>query len=264
MRFLRLTLVCLFIITFCFPTNAFFEQSEVGARFLALGGAGIALDGDVYSQCWNPASIHSSERQIGFSYSELYGVGIQFSYYGFIVPTEKITFGGYKIALKDPYFDEIIDFSENTYALVTSFSPHPKLSLGVSGKWMTLRTIENIEGFTVNVGMQYLLSDSLRVSVNSDNLIGTFNEAERLVDSRTTIGIAINTSDSLSIVADYNDNVFRFGTEKSVGNLTLRAGYYSGVVSAGLGVTSKRIVTDYAFTPGFVGNEHRIAFRFVF
>jgi hypothetical protein len=62
-------------LAFATPAHAYFEQSDAGARVLAMGPAAMATVNDVSAYHWNPAALATTRRpELLLDYSKPYGV----------------------------------------------------------------------------------------------------------------------------------------------------------------------------------------------
>jgi hypothetical protein len=68
-------LPALLALAFAAPAQAYFEQSDAGARVIAMGPAAMASVNDVSAYHWNPAALASLRRtEVLLDYSKPYGV----------------------------------------------------------------------------------------------------------------------------------------------------------------------------------------------
>lgn len=250
------------------PTNAFFDQQEVGSRFLAMGGTGVALEGDVFSLCLNPASLCTSNLKIiGASYSELLGAGIRYSYFGGSFPLNKWNVGLFRLGIEDPFFVDEGGFQETSYGFSTAVRLTPFLAVGITGKQHSLNTVEVARGFSFDVGGQYSLGKATFGLVIQDIIYQLRYEIDGRVGRKKpnfVLGSSYSFNNEFTIAADITESNLAVGLEKGYGNIKLRTGYSQKGFVAGLGVYSMKSVLDYAFQPGFYGDEHRLSLSFFF
>lgn len=143
--------------------GASFLEIGVGARALALGGAGATLHPGVFGMYWNPAGIgHLESFGVGFSYSALYAdLGIDYFFVGAAIPflggavgaafssltsgditrtTEEFPDGG------DPQFGAVFDWTSGYAGLYYARRITDRLVLGGGLKFIT----EGTDGASAN------------------------------------------------------------------------------------------------------------------
>jgi len=128
------------------PTGYDFLRTNVGARPAALGGAFLAITGDVHSVYYNPAALATlSSRQLTFSYLN-YFLDFQsgFVAYGFQVPkigyfgvgSHYLNYGEFKRA--DELGNENGTFGAGSLVLMTDYATQlaPNFYIGVGFKFI--------------------------------------------------------------------------------------------------------------------------------
>ena len=134
-----------------------FLSIGAGARGLAMGGAVISSQNDVYSPMWNPAGLIGVERdwQGAAMHAEYFESIAKYDYVAFAKPVDNRG-GAFAISivrlgidnilnttqLIDPEgnidYDKITSFSQSDYAALVSYAFHPggnqRLDLGVNAK----------------------------------------------------------------------------------------------------------------------------------
>lgn len=190
-----------------------FLNIGAGARGLAMGGAVIANQNDVYSPMWNPAGLIGVERdwQAAAMHAEYFESIAKYDYIAFAKPLDN-NGGVFAISLVrlgvdnilnttqliDPEgnidYDKITSFSQSDYAALLSYAFRPggdhRLSVGVNAK-MVYRNVgkfANGFGFGFDLGVLY----------NADNGI---NYGAMLRDATTTVNFwKVNQAELSAVV----------------------------------------------------------------
>lgn len=190
-----------------------FLNIGAGARGLAMGGAVIANQNDVYSPMWNPAGLIGVERdwQAAAMHAEYFESIAKYDYIAFAKPLDNKG-GVFAISLVrlgvdnilnttqlidsegNIDYDKITSFSQSDYAALLSYAFRPggdhRLSVGVNAK-MVYRNVgkfANGFGFGFDLGVLY----------NADNGI---NYGAMLRDATTTVNFwKVNQAELSTIV----------------------------------------------------------------
>lgn len=160
--------------------GAAFLEGGVGARALGMGGAAVALTGDVSSTYWNVAGLSRMQYpEAAYMHAERFSGIVSFDYGGVGIPINgRSSFGiaFFRSGVDDipntwDAWDPIRDqpkprpenhislFSATDFALYTSYARMlgSSLSLGVTGK-MIRRSIGSYQrawGYSLDIGLQY-------------------------------------------------------------------------------------------------------------
>jgi long-subunit fatty acid transport protein len=128
----------LFIIYLIFSSvNGQSDQIFIGTRPLSMGGAFIAVADDANTITWNPAGLPGLRRtEFTSTYSDLYAMGIDQSYIGFVRPfSDRIAFGIDWSSIG--YDDKELLYSENKLNFALGVQIHRKFSFGFTLKYLT-------------------------------------------------------------------------------------------------------------------------------
>lgn len=179
-----------------------------GARAMGMGGAQVALVGDVTAAFWNPAGLaHLTHREIAYMHTERFGGIVAYDYGAFAMPLRggndvfAVTFfrqgvDGIKNTLNawdrerdrprtNPE-DYITEFSASDMALLLSYGTRHNnyLSWGATAKivYSRIGPFADGLGYSVDIGGQYR-RNQFRAGVTVHNLttlmkLWTVNEAE--------------------------------------------------------------------------------------
>ncbi|MEC5395590.1 PorV/PorQ family protein [Bergeyella sp. RCAD1439] len=161
-----------------------FLNLGAGARGMAMGGAVMAHQEDVYAPMWNPAGLAEMERdwQGAAMHAEYFESIAKYDYIAFAKPLDHnagtLAFSIVRLGIDDILdttrmidaegnidYDRITKFSQADYAGILSYAFHPsgnhRLNLGVNAKlvYRNVGKFANGFGFGFDLGAQYL-SDS--------------------------------------------------------------------------------------------------------
>jgi hypothetical protein len=132
-------LLALAALAFATPSRAYFEQSDAGARTIALGPSAMASVNDVSAYHWNPAALATLRRpEALFDYSKPYGVdnlgenslalGLRRFNTGFAV-------AWHRVGVADVYAEDQFSFSAGR----TVFAGNRGLSLDAGASFKSMR-----------------------------------------------------------------------------------------------------------------------------
>ncbi len=273
-RSLLFTLIFLLIGT----TNAAFENIELMAGPMGMGGAYAAATDDTSALIWNPAGLaRLSVREIGIGYLDLYGL-LNYSFIGVAHPIQTgQTLGSAILSSSDT---EGLSY-ERILLLSAATRLWKVLNVGMSAKYFT--TSVNLErmplghgsGWGVDFGVQSaFMREKVRVGVVFPNLLSNVSY-RRLEDAAYTesvlrewrVGTAVeidvpNRESNTVLVAFEVANgtpliggEYRYGVRN--GEFVVRLGWrFTGGLTAGFGYQHGSIGLDYAFVSGrHVGSQ---------
>lgn len=157
-----------------------FLNIGAGARGLAMGGAVISNQDDVYSPMWNPAGLNAIDKdwQVAAMHAEYFESIAKYDYIGFAKPLENnggvIGFSIVRLGVDnilnttqmiDPEgnidYDKITSFSQADYAGIISYAFHPngnhKLDIGANAKivYRSVGKFASGYGFGFDIGAIY-------------------------------------------------------------------------------------------------------------
>lgn len=191
-----------------------FLNIGAGARGLAMGGAVMASQDDVYSPMWNPAGLINIDRdwQGAAMHAEYFESIAKYDYIAFAKPLDNKG-GVFAISLVrlgvdnilnttqmidaegNIDYDKITSFSQSDYAALLSYAFRPggdhRLSAGVNAKlvYRNVGKFANGFGFGFDLGVQY----------NSDS---GWNYGAMLRDATTTVNFWTINQQELSAVVN--------------------------------------------------------------
>lgn len=190
-----------------------FLNIGAGARGLAMGGAVVANQDDVYSPMWNPAGLIKIDRdwQGAAMHAEYFESIAKYDYLAFAKPLDNnggvfaisvVRLGVDNIlnttqmidAEGNIDYDKISSFSQSDYAAIASYAFHPgnhRLSVGVNAK-LVYRNVGKFAsgyGFGFDLGMLY----------NADS---GWNYGAMLRDATTTVNFWTVNQKELSAVVN--------------------------------------------------------------
>lgn len=191
-----------------------FLNIGAGARGLAMGGAVIANQNDVYAPMWNPAGLIGIDRdwQGAAMHAEYFESIAKYDYIAFAKPLDNKggVFGISVVRLGvdnilnttqmidaegNIDYDKITSFSQSDYAALLSYAFHPggnqKLSVGVNAKMV----YRNVGKFASGYGFGF----DLGVLYNNDT---GWNYGAMLRDATTTVNFWTVNQKELSAVVN--------------------------------------------------------------
>lgn len=262
------------------PVAFTFLSVSPSARGASLGEAMTAVGGDVTSAFWNPALLLSTKGSTFSAQENFFIQGTDHTFLSFGIKQPKWGAGaslnfrhiGDLELRQSPSSQPLGTFSENEAALSASFAyaATPSLFAGVSGKilYQKLEAYDNF-GSGMDLGIFYRMNGRLAFGASVLNLGPDFT----LVSAPSRLPLSLRTGASFvwreflfasDILFPRGDGAKTgWGVERSIRNLTLRAGYQTGHdeknFSAGLGVAYRNFRLDYAFVPyqSDLGSAHR-------
>mgnify|MGYP000960417615 CR=1 FL=1 len=260
-KFSLAMLICFFMFLTGLSEGAF-EAKDYGARIAGMSSSGLAVDGDAFSIAYNPAHLALiTNRIIGVSYRDLFGLGINQLSYSIVLPLSFITVG----IMNSQVGDDI--YKENTNLLSLS-KELGFFSIGANLKNYKLASDVNGSGWGIDLGIIKKLKNSA-FSISCEDLFSTLlydtNTVEEL-EKEFKVGIAIYPNPQITMSFDLiNKEKGSLALEKWYSdNIALRAGLSQQVLTAGLTVRSSFWQIDYAYEPQRVGSTHLITTSFFY
>lgn len=273
-RNLLFTLIFLLIGT----ANAVFENIELMAGPMGVGGAYAAATDDTSALVWNPAGLaRLPTREIGIGYLDLYGL-LNYSFIGVAHPIQTgQTVGAAILSSSDT---EGLSY-ERIVLLSAAARLWKALNVGMSAKYFS--TSVNLErmplgqgsGWGVDFGIQYaLMREKVSVGVMFPNLLSNlsyrrreaaaYNESllrEWRIGTAIKIDVPNRELDTLLAAFEITNGrlliggEYRYGTK--LGEFALRLGWrFTHGPTAGFGYQRGNIGLDYAFVNGrHVGSQ---------
>ena len=242
------------------------DQLFVGTRPLSMGGAFIAVADDANTITWNPAGLPGLRRtEFTSTYSDLYTMGIDQSYIGFVRPfSDRIALG---IDWSNIGFeDSELMYSENKINFALGVQPHRKFAFGLTLKYLLRDMQLNGTSYGKSSGLGYDMGfiiqplKTIKIGIGLYDLSGTQisykdKTSEEILGQAFKLGISYMPINGLTLAADYGDR-FHFGAEYILASrISFRAGVQQGfnhekdilVPSAGISIKFKSIFIEYGF-----------------
>lgn len=243
-----------------------FEDKEVGARALGMGGAFVAVSDDANAIWWNPAGlVQLKNREFTSLYTELFGLE-ELAYsslsYGQRMKKSRALGIGWQGFGGDLY-------KEDTLTVSYSRLFFKRISLGLNLKYMALKikSAGSAEVWGIDLGTLYKLNKKMKLGLLAYNL----NSPEIAGDSlprKTNIGLAFTPFKKLILALDVKeekgyDTQICLGEElKITPHFTLRAGAQVNPLrlTGGFGFKFKSLQLDYAyFSHSVLGATHQVS-----
>ena len=245
-----------------------YDQIFVGSRPLSMGGAFTAVADDANAITWNAAGLPGLRRtEFTSSYAELYAMGINQSYLGFVRPiSDRIAIGLDWSSIG--YDDKELAYSENKLNFAFGFQPHKMFSLGLTTKYLMRDMLLDDASYGKSAGIGYdaglLLQPlkNLKIGLGLYDIGGTSVSykdkiAETVLVQAFKLGISYMPLNGLTVAADFGDRI-QLGAEYVLANrVSIRGGVQQGlssndekeilVPSAGMSIKFKSVVMEYGF-----------------
>ncbi len=267
--------------------TAAFLNLGVGARYLAMGGAGTALADDANSLYWNAAGLAASKREFSISDMELQQ-STRLDFAAYAQPTKLGTF-----ALGGAYLSQsAIDGRDATGRPTGSFSAADAdlalgygkktdlVDVGVAGKFVQSHIgSAQATTFAMDLGARKRIGNVLLGAALRNLGPGIKFDTERNdLPMRLALGAAYKFERGHALTAEFTDapraggaDVGFGGEFQAIKNVFLRAGYTTQTAIAGgssfdavrgltlgVGFRADRWTIDYAAVPmGELGSTHR-------
>ena len=261
-----------------------YDQLFVGSRPLSMGGAFTAVADDANAITWNPAGLPGLRRtEFTSTYADLYAMGINQSYLGFVRPfSDRIAIGLDWSSIG--YDDKELAYSENKLNFAVGFQPHKMFSMGLTVKYLMRDMLLNDASYGKSTGIGYdtgLLVQplkNLKLGLGLYDIGGTSvsykdKTTETILGQAFKLGISYMPINGLTIAADYGDRV-QIGAEYILASrVSFRAGLQQGmsgeekimVPSAGLSLKFKSIIMEYGFeSHPYLNPTHRFSIALQF
>ena len=243
---------CIYLICILLPTSLN-AQLNPGSRSIAMGSAGTALEG-VWSLQQNSAGIANMKRSVFAIGYEQHFLNQELSTKTavFVLPLKKNVFG---LNFQRYGFS---DYQEQTTGIAYSRSFSGTLSLSIVFKHhqISIPRYGSSQTFSVDAGMQYRLTDKIRIGSQITNPSGSrFKELSgSLLPLSISIGASFDLSDKVLVITDLYKAIgrgvdSRLGLEYQIINwFYLRGGITVNpfLQSTGFGLKHRRIFVDAA------------------
>ena len=257
--------------------SAAFENIELMAGPMGMGGASSAVTHDTSALIWNPAGLaRLAAPEISISYMDLYGV-LGYSFIGVAHPIRT----GQTVGAALLNSSDTEGISQERIALLSSAtSVWKQLHVGINVKYFT--TSVNLEqvplghgtGWGTDLGIQYtLMSEQIRIGLVLPNLFSnlsyrrlegggsnssTYTEPllrEWRISTAASVGIPNREADTVLAAFEISNGIPLIGCEYQhtarQGAFALRLGWrFIGGLTAGFGYQHGNIGLDYAFVAG--------------
>lgn len=228
---------------------------NTGSRSIAMGSAGIALEG-AWSLQQNSAGIANMERSVFAMGYEQHFLNPELSTKTavFAFPLKKHVFG---LSFQRYGFS---DYSEQTTGLAYSRSFSGTLSLSIVFKHhqLSIPKYGSAHAFSVDAGMQYRLTEKIRIGSQISNPgRSTFEDLSgSFIPLSISLGASYDLSDKVLVITDLYKALglgldARLGLEYQIINwFYLRGGLTANpfLQSAGFGLKHKRVFVDAAIS----------------
>ena len=257
-----------------------YDQLFVGTRPLSMGGAFIAVADDANAITWNPAGLPGLRRsEFTSTYANLYNLGIDQSYIGFVRPfSDKVALGFDWSSVG--FDDNELSYSENKLNFAVGVQPNKLFSFGLTLKYLMRDMLLDEASYGKSSGIGYdagLLIQplkNLKMGLGLYDLGGTSvsykdKTTETILGQAFKLGISYMPINGLTLAGDFGDR-FHLGVEYIIASrVSLRAGVQqdmSGdekimVPSAGLSIKFKSIVMEYGYeSHPYLEPTHRVSF----
>ena len=257
-----------------------YDQLFVGTRPLSMGGAFIAVADDANAITWNPAGLPGLRRsEFTSTYANLYNLGIDQSYIGFVRPfSDKVALGFDWSSVG--FDDNELSYSENKLNFAVGVQPNKLFSFGLTLKYLMRDMLLDEASYGKSSGIGYdagLLIQplkNLKMGLGLYDLGGTSvsykdKTTETILGQAFKLGISYMPINGLTLAGDFGDR-FHLGAEYIIASrVSLRAGVQqdmSGdekimVPSAGLSIKFKSIVMEYGYeSHPYLEPTHRVSF----
>ena len=224
-----------------------------GSRSIAMGSAGIALEG-VWSLQQNSAGIASTKRSV-------FALGYKQHFFNRELSTKTAVLA---LPFKNNVFGlsfqryGFSDYLEQTSGLAYSRSFSDVLSLSVVFKHhqLSIPKYGSAQAFSVDAGMQFLLTDKVRVAsqITNPGRSSFESRSESIIPLSVSIGACYELSDKVLLVTDLFKTLglgldARAGLEYQITHwFYLRGGFSVNpfLQSAGFGIKHKSVFVDLA------------------
>jgi len=258
------------------------NQSFVGTRPQGMGETFVAIADDGNTIYWNPAGLPGLRRQeFTVSYGNLFGLGLNSSYAGYVYPIRDEFAIGIDWAHLG-YDDDELGYAWNHINLGMGYMPFRSLSIGMNGNLFTnVLTYDETAygkgtGFGMDLSMLWTPGSKFRFGLTGYNVTGakiTYEngKTETLNSPHLRGGIAWRPKDGVTLAADIDDR-WHLGAEYWIsGAAALRGGLQQSlnmadndteplIYSLGASLRYKALRIDYAYEDNsLIFPTHRIS-----
>ena len=237
------------------------DQLFIGTRPLSMGGAFIAVADDANTITWNPAGLPGLRRtEFTSTYSDLYALGINQSYIGFVRPfSDRIAVGVDWANIS--FDDKELLYGENKINFALGLQAHRKFAFGLTLKYL-MRDMQldgtsygKSSGLGYDMGFLIQPFKNVKVGIGLYDLSGTQisfkddKKNEEILGQAFKVGISYMPINGLNFAVDYGDRL-HLGIEYILASkVSFRAGLQQGighekkilVPSAGISIKFKSI-----------------------
>ncbi|KPK88856.1 hypothetical protein AMJ80_10540 [bacterium SM23_31] len=240
---------------------------QIGARPLGMGGAFSAIANDANAMFWNPAGVVTLQRQeISTMYSDLYGIGLANSYFGYVLPvSDNHALGIDWMHLGQA--DDELGYRQDNFNLAYSLRLPWNISIGTKAKIIdTDITLDGTSwgksrGYGFDIGFMMRPTENLRLALVGQDIGGTSvtydnDITEEVKPQKFRFGAAYSPLEGLLLAADLDDRIHAGAEYWIMGILALRGGvqknlkiiddYNPTIISAGFSTRYRFIQFDYA------------------
>ena len=260
------------------------DQLFIGTRPLSMGGAFIAVADDANTITWNPAGLPGLRRtEFTSTYSDLYAMGINQSYIGFVRPfSDRVAVG---LDWSNIGFnDKELLYSENKLNFALGIQAHRKFAFGLTLKYL-MRDMQldgtsygKSSGFGYDMGFLFQPLKRMKVGLGVYDLTGTQisykdRTNEEILGQAFKLGISYMPINGLTFAADYGDRIHLGAEYVLASRISFRAGVQQGlsqeknilVPSAGISIKFKSIFIEYGFeSHPYLEPTQRVSFSLQF
>jgi hypothetical protein len=255
-------LILFFLVGLCLAV-----ENNIGGS-AKLAGKGFSQVADNLGILANPASFEHVKVKLSLSRSELYDIGVIYSYYeGAFHLLPNLRIGLIYESVQDQDKIDYSGYSQQLFALGLAYKANERLKLGINMNHNRIGLFkENIgEGYSYDFGIllgPFKINQSYtNLGLKAENLLASRKYKTNRVETPEliiTFGGNIDIGD-ISCAVDITQDELRFGIEYQVINsLTLRAGLVNGQPTLGIGVLRSPLQIDYAYWLSEVGATHRV------
>lgn len=246
--------IIIFIFLLQYSVIAGFEQTNIGSRANAIGGAFVGLSDDCWGIFYNPAglsrlihneaAVYYSPRPFGLS--ELSTTALAFNYY--------ITYGTFAFAAKKYGFELYKEIS-GTLSFANSILG---INIGTSFHvhTLTIKGYGNDYTIGIDLGIIFPLASNLLFGCSAKNINApTIGQKKEKLPQLFSFGTSYSPVNNLLLLLDYEKEIMFDGSIKAgieyrvfdFGALRFGVNEKPSSVSAGLGLKYSSLKIDYAF-----------------
>lgn len=198
----------------CSSAWAAFESDLNGPRATGLGGAGVAVWGDVWAPMRNPALAAVTIPQVGLYWSQQFGLP-ELTREAVLVTS---TVRGQSWAVRGSSFGSDL-YRETEFGLALAWSLHSTIAFGIeaSGRWLQIQDYSRGQAISLAAGLSVRPTEHVTLGANWRN----FNEPrlsgyDDRLGELLTVGAAVEVGDDGLIAADVVQET-RFRAEYRIG-----------------------------------------------